>query len=99
MQLKYLKNGLTLELDVVKCTGCGMCVAVCPHQVFQISGGKSEIINRHGCMECGACMMNCPFKAVSVRKGVGCAAAIISGTLRGTAPECGCTENNSGCCC
>lgn len=30
------------------------------------------------CMECGACAINCPVEAISVRPGVGCAAAIVA---------------------
>jgi hypothetical protein len=40
-------------------------------------------------MECGACSLNCPAAAITVSAGVGCAAAIIIGKLRGTAPTCG----------
>jgi len=35
----YLKNVVTLELDETKCTGCGMCLDVCPHDVFRMKGG------------------------------------------------------------
>ncbi len=90
MQLRYMKNGETLVLDADSCTGCGECIEVCPHAVFAMSDGKVEIRDRGACMECGACARNCAFGALRVTAGVGCAAAIIGGMLRGTAPTCGC---------
>ncbi|MCK5737482.1 MAG: hypothetical protein KAH21_13440 [Spirochaetaceae bacterium] len=51
-------------------------------------------------MECGACKRNCPVGALAVREGVGCASAIIIGSLKGTEPQCGCSgENDSRSCC
>lgn len=94
MKLKYLRNGQTLALDAAACVGCGACVDVCPHGVFEIGGGKARIVGRDYCMECGACARNCPAGALSVKAGVGCAAAIIIGKLRGAAPACG----EGGCC-
>ena len=32
-------------------------------------------------MECGACAMNCPAEAISVNRGVGCAAAVLNSYL------------------
>ena len=87
--MKYLKNVVTLQLDSSKCTGCGMCIAVCPHRVFQKEGAKVAISDRDACMECGACARNCAFSAISVEAGVGCAAAILVGFLTGTEPTCG----------
>ena len=87
--MKYLKNVVTLHLDPEKCTGCGMCMEVCPHSVFQKSGKIVSIIDRDACMECGACAKNCAFSAISVQQGVGCAAAIIIGFFTGTEPTCG----------
>jgi hypothetical protein len=53
-------------------------------------------------MECGACARNCSCRAISVKAGVGCAAAIIGGMLRGTKGtcECGPVERHRGakCC-
>ena len=101
MELSYIKNGETLALDSESCSGCGACVDVCPHAVFRIEGGRARVAGRGYCMECGACARNCPAGAVTVRAGVGCAAAIIAGKLRGTdpscGPECGC-PGTKGCC-
>ncbi len=33
----YLKNVVTLKLNEDKCTGCGMCLDVCPHEVFKMN--------------------------------------------------------------
>ncbi len=37
--LRYIEDAVTLQLDVARCNGCGMCVAVCPHAVFAIAAG------------------------------------------------------------
>lgn len=89
MKQRYLKNTSTLKLHEDKCTGCGMCLEVCPHNVFEMDGNKIKIANKDSCMECSACALNCPFQALEVRKGVGCAAAVISGLLKGSEPSCG----------
>jgi NAD-dependent dihydropyrimidine dehydrogenase PreA subunit len=87
--MKYLKDVVTLQYDSDKCTGCGMCLNVCPHGVFEKFEGKVRIADRDQCMECGACALNCPFGAIDVQEGVGCAAAIIIGFFKGTEPTCG----------
>ncbi|MEN6636869.1 MAG: mercury methylation ferredoxin HgcB [Clostridiaceae bacterium] len=87
--MKYLKNVATLQLDSGKCTGCGMCLTVCPHQVFEMQGKKAAVADLDACMECGACARNCAFSAITVEEGVGCAAAVIIGFFTGTEPTCG----------
>ncbi len=87
--MTYLKNVATLRYEEEKCTGCGMCVVVCPHRVFASHNGKVRITDRDRCMECGACAQNCPFGAIDVQQGVGCAAAILTGLLTGKEPSCG----------
>jgi NAD-dependent dihydropyrimidine dehydrogenase PreA subunit len=85
----YLKNVVTLQFNKEKCSGCGMCLVVCPHAVFSMNSGRVQIENRDGCMECGACAMNCPTGALRVQSGVGCAAAVINSAL----------GRESACCC
>ena len=104
--MTYLKDVVTLQLDENKCTGCGMCLEVCPHEVFTMNSSHAVIINRDACMECGACSRNCPVDAISVESGVGCAAAVINSMLGRTNSECSCsieptdsTAKQGGCCC
>lgn len=87
----YLKNVVTLELDVNKCIGCSLCAVVCPHGVFEMTENKAGIVDGDACMECGACSLNCPVEAVNVKSGVGCAVAVLTGLLKGR-------KSNSDCC-
>lgn len=110
MSLTYLKNGESLTVNTKKCTGCGICLEVCPHNVFEMSGKKVSIGERAACMECGACSLNCPAGAIAVGSGVGCAAAVYSSLIKGKkdgevccGPDVSCDDEkqsgNSGCCC
>ena len=89
-RLVYLKDVVTLGLTVEKCTGCGMCLLVCPHAVLATAKGRVRINHRDACMECGACAKNCPTGAITVRSGVGCATAAINAALG---------RDKSSCCC
>ena len=89
-----------MKLMQDKCVGCGDCLDVCPHGVFEIRQHKSIITDADKCMECGACANNCAFGAIEVDKGVGCASAIIRGLITGREPVCGCDDSkpDKGCC-
>lgn len=87
MELKYL--GLnTLQYDINKCTGCKMCVIVCPYRIFQMKGKKAEVTAKEKCIECGACMRNCAFDAIKVDAGPGCAAAVLASKFGGKKEVC-----------
>jgi ferredoxin len=92
----YLKDVVTLELDMDKCVGCGMCLIVCPHAVLSMNNGHAMIKNRDACMECGACAQNCPTEAIAVQAGVGCAAAVINAALGRDSSSCCCVLEQGG---
>jgi ferredoxin len=73
----------SLRFDQDTCTGCGMCIHVCPHGVFAQSGDGVRVVRPDACIECGACQVNCAFAAVKVDSGVGCATSMILAALRG----------------
>jgi len=97
--LRYLEDAVTLELDPDKCNGCRMCLTVCPQSVFALENKRAVFADRGACMECGACAMNCETEALTVRSGVGCAAGILTGMLRGTEPTCDCGGPKESSCC
>jgi len=96
--MKYLSDITSLKFFQERCTGCGMCVEVCPHEVFAISNRKASILDKDRCMECSACVTNCAFGALAVDKGVGCAAALINSLITGGEPSCDCSSGNTTCC-
>lgn len=91
---RYLADVATLELDHEQCIGCGRCVEVCPHRVFELTEKRAGIADLDACMECGACRRNCPVSAIRVDAGVGCASGLINGWLRSRG-----IKRSGGCCC
>lgn len=67
-----------LEIDPVKCTGCGVCEVVCPAQVIEmVSIGKRKVGTReietkrpifdlYTCISCGQCVDDCRFEALEL---------------------------------
>jgi NAD-dependent dihydropyrimidine dehydrogenase PreA subunit len=92
--LRYLDNVTTLRLDRELCVGCGVCEIVCPHAVFEMDDGLAALRDRDACMECGACSLNCETEAITVRSGVGCAAAVINAAL-GRTGDCCCVVEDT----
>lgn len=80
---RYLEGVATLELDRALCIGCGRCIEVCPHQVYEMEDGRVRIADKDACLECGACALNCPVTALKVDSGVGCATGIINEWFKG----------------
>jgi NAD-dependent dihydropyrimidine dehydrogenase PreA subunit len=96
--MKYPANLTTLTYAAEKCTGCGRCLEVCPHNVFVLQERRAQIMDIDRCMECGACALNCDFGALAVKSGVGCAAALINSMITGGEPSCDCRDSAAGYC-
>ena len=56
----------TAAIDAERCSGCQMCVALCPFTAiaFNVERGVSEL-NAALCKGCGTCVAACPSGAAS----------------------------------
>lgn len=58
---------MPIQIIVEKCTGCTMCVKVCPFSAIQMKE-KKALIDLNKCTLCGACVPDCKFKAILLEK-------------------------------
>lgn len=58
---------ITYSIDPEKCTGCGLCVKVCPTQATSGEKKKPHSIDNALCTRCGACIESCKFDAITVK--------------------------------
>jgi heterodisulfide reductase subunit A len=55
-------------VDKSKCTGCGMCVAVCPFNAVELDPEQGvAVINEALCKGCGACASSCRSGALDIK--------------------------------
>ncbi len=60
-------EGVTAEVDTRRCSGCGLCVLVCPYNALEIDEEKRvAVVNRAMCKGCGACSATCRSSAIDV---------------------------------
>jgi NAD-dependent dihydropyrimidine dehydrogenase PreA subunit len=52
-----------LYVDENRCSGCGVCVGVCPAGAISLQDGRATI-DQTVCTECGACEAACPETAI-----------------------------------
>ena len=57
---------ITFTIDETKCTGCGVCTAVCPREAISGEQGKPHVLNEERCIRCGLCRETCKFEAIKV---------------------------------
>ncbi len=54
------------KVNLNLCTGCGMCIDVCPYDALQLKDGKAEV-NEVLCEGCGTCSATCLRAAIQVK--------------------------------
>lgn len=64
-----------IEIDEMRCKGCGLCTIACPRKLLQLSGrinlqGYTPAImtSRDKCTGCALCAEMCPDVAIAVFK-------------------------------
>lgn len=55
---------MAVKVDKSKCTGCGVCVDLCPVKAIKLKDNKAVISD--ACIDCGACLGQCPVEALSL---------------------------------
>jgi len=58
---------LSVEIDRDKCTGCGICVDICPLDCFRLNDEGKAFMKYDECWYCGSCTLECPQEAMILR--------------------------------
>ena len=56
---------MAVKVDAQTCTGCGICIDVCPLEAISLNDDKA-VIDEDECTECGLCVDECPNDAISL---------------------------------
>ncbi len=57
-----------IEIDEIKCTGCGLCIPNCPEGAIQVIDGKACLVSDSFCDGLGACLGHCPEGAITIEE-------------------------------
>lgn len=60
---------MSIQIITERCTGCTLCVKVCPFSAISVTNKKATI-DLNKCNLCGACVESCKFKAILLEKPV-----------------------------
>ncbi|MBI5001414.1 MAG: CoB--CoM heterodisulfide reductase iron-sulfur subunit A family protein [Euryarchaeota archaeon] len=60
MQGIVKSEGIISVIDPERCSGCGLCVEVCPYTAIELDERKVAVVNETLCKGCGACAAACP---------------------------------------
>lgn len=57
-----------VEIDTSRCNGCGICVKLCPTNVFEMQDGKAVAPRDDACIGCDLCAAECQPRAIVVHR-------------------------------
>lgn len=66
-QPKMTVGGIVAEINQTKCSGCGVCVAVCPFSAIKLDEKGKAVVNEAMCKGCGTCSSSCRSDAPILR--------------------------------
>jgi heterodisulfide reductase subunit A len=67
---KLLQDPLIAFVDEGICSGCGICVEICPYEAREMDPGRGiSVVHNALCQGCGACIAACPNFACELRNG------------------------------
>ena len=67
-QREMVQEPIIAYVDEELCSGCGLCVGVCPYEARKMHPWRNlAIVNVALCQGCGTCVVACPNKASAVR--------------------------------
>jgi len=72
--LDYQDKIPDIEVDENLCSGCAVCIALCPYDALKLKEGKEHPvleIDVLKCKRCGACVTACPSNAIIIKDDLG----------------------------
>jgi heterodisulfide reductase subunit A len=66
-QPRMTVGGIVAEINQAKCSGCGVCVSVCPFSAVTLDEKGKSVVNEAMCKGCGNCASSCRSDAPSLR--------------------------------
>jgi NADPH-dependent glutamate synthase beta subunit-like oxidoreductase len=70
--LQFQPEIAEIELNQDLCSGCGVCVAVCPYDAAKLEKSEEDllaVIDKNKCKRCGLCRAACPAGAITIQDG------------------------------
>ena len=66
---KQRRKFMPPRIDQDRCIGCGVCMDICPMQVFRPDkeSHRPQVVYGEECWHCNSCVLDCPRQAISLR--------------------------------